>query len=466
MIVDNVKLYYELKDAQKPLRDALAKAQKGCVLLHRFFGKSFIIRDLAINDVIRFCNLNAQQRDVLIIAPTQKQAEDIFWQPLKDALRDFERKGIVTFKKQTLSIEFKINGVVGIIKIKGATNNKGQVSSLRGQHVGSAYVDEADDVAEEFLSSVLVPTVMRSASNNKISGANQGRIFYFGTPAYDKNTFLERKVLEFSNDGDPLTVAIKLNWEETGMIKDPDVIMLSKEMTEEAIQRELWLNPYVSKGHTFFKNEITLGTTRKPSIFSKTHYNRFHPIFLSFDLGVKDLCVCYVFQHYDGHIYGLDLVALQGGYLPVREELVKRGWHKFWVGKVFMPFDVNQRDKFDGTQLVRDRAEKDVMDYFKAEIHIVKRVKSWRVKVDAIRNRLMSCTLDEEKCYDLIRLLVTYGYDDTGNKAEHNDIIDAKAYACLAVANGDTSVSGLGRVNFNTNTPINDDNYGVFSADD
>lgn len=143
--------YWQEKVFVDPARFRVANCGRRC-------GKTI----LALNELIRAAK-SGYKKNVWYVAPTYKQAEDILWQFLKDAI---PQENIQSKNENKLSITLK--GYESTISLKGAEN----AENLRGAGLDFVVVDEIQDIDLQALDVVLAP-----AMSDKKADA-----LYIGTP--------------------------------------------------------------------------------------------------------------------------------------------------------------------------------------------------------------------------------------------------------------------------------------------
>jgi len=150
---------------EKQIVVARSKARFRVLASGRRFGKTY----LAIYELLR--SAATVDQNVWYVAPSYRQAKQIAWKMLKDAI--FTLKWSVKYNETDLSCFFKQSG--SKIALRGADN----YDSLRGVGINFLAIDEAADVKQEAWSEVLRPTLSDTGGEALFIGTPKGRNWFY-----------------------------------------------------------------------------------------------------------------------------------------------------------------------------------------------------------------------------------------------------------------------------------------------
>jgi hypothetical protein len=207
--VKEVAFKYEPREQFKPLHQR--KTRWACMVCHRRAGKTVS----SVNElVLRALLTTKKNARYAYIAPLYRQAKDVAWVYLKEAVKEFTSK----VRESGLRVELP-NGAW--ITLYGADNP----DALRGLYFDGVVLDEYGDTRPSLWGQVILPTL----------ADRKGWALFIGTPK-GKNHFYQIYKRSQEESG-WFTLTLKAS---TSGILDPDELLEMKaQMTPEEFEQEM-----------------------------------------------------------------------------------------------------------------------------------------------------------------------------------------------------------------------------------
>jgi len=150
----------------------------------RRFGKTF----LAVYELLRCAS--QINKTAWYVAPTYRQAKQIAWKMLKDAISFLQWR--VKFNESDLSCYFIKSG--STIALRGADN----YDSLRGVGIDMLIMDETPDIKQEAWTEVLRPTLSDTGGDALFLGTPKGRNWFYDLYMRGKEEMPDWKSWQFT----------------------------------------------------------------------------------------------------------------------------------------------------------------------------------------------------------------------------------------------------------------------------
>lgn len=147
------------KPTHNQLNVLLSEARRIISYCGRRGGKTHFLKYKALERAVNYPN-----SDILYVAPTYRQAKELFWYPFKNIV---PHEYISKKNESSLKIEF-ING--SIVRVYGGRN----YDSMRGLGLDLALVDETSDQSEELYREVLNPALADKKGSIVLAGTPKG----------------------------------------------------------------------------------------------------------------------------------------------------------------------------------------------------------------------------------------------------------------------------------------------------
>ena len=288
---------------------------------HRRAGKTVA----RINKLIRraaIATINAPRFGYL--APYYIQAKDIAWNYLKSYSRPILELG-GKVNESELSVVFPHNGAQ--IRLYGAEN----ADRLRGLYFDGMVADEAQDIAPQALTQVIMPAL----------ADRQGWLDLSGTPKGWGNLLGES--YKRAKD-DPAWFVQLLRASETGLIPADELARLRSMMPE---------NEYLQEFECSFDAAITgayyaaeLQRAQEDGRITRVPYDKALKVNTAWDLGVSDSTAIWFYQQVGREIRVIDFLEAAGHGLDYYAgQLDKRG---YLYGSHYAPHDIQVRELCTG----------------------------------------------------------------------------------------------------------------------
>ncbi len=308
------------------------------------------------------------------IAPLFKQAKDIAWQYLKDAVEPLREHG-ATINESELRVDLP-NG--GRVRLYGADN----YDSLRGIYLDGVVLDEFADMNPNMWSEVLLPAL----TDRKGWGA------FIGTPK-GRNTFYE--ICENAKD-DPDWFYAELKVSDTKLISDEELKILRKNMTTDQYQQEFECSFQAAVTGAYYGQLMSDAEKR----ITNVPYDPGAQVQTAWDLGIGDSTVIWFFQQVGQEIHCIDYYEASGEGL---EHYVKvlRSKPYLYTEEQILPHDCKAKELGTG------KSREEVLNELGVRCRILPAA---RVEdgINATRNLLPRVWFDKANCTRGIEALCQY----------------------------------------------------------
>ena len=349
------------------------------MLAHRRAGKSYAIAADMVNRALRTKKKNAQ---FAYCAPSLKQARQIIWKHLQTIIGD----GLLSqcrVSLDRLSIVFP-NG--SEIRVFGLNDP----DALRGFYLDGICIDEAQDISQELLSTVIMPAL----------ADRRGWMIVSGTPKGTGNSFyrLYRKAVGNTERWG----RVELKASDTKIIPEEELAIQREELSPEDYEQEYELSFVSGNYGSIHGKYMDLAETEGRIVdFDFVHSA---PVHLSFDLG-RDTTAIWFLQLVNGRVDIIDYLQSIGSELSddlatVREHAKNRGYK---IGTVFLPHDCYDRNYING---------KTMQEVFWKEGFETRPAPDVSVKtgINSARSLLKICRIHRTNCFQGMEALRAYRY--------------------------------------------------------
>jgi len=363
------------------------KQRYACIIAHRRFGKTYgLLNDMIVRALSNRTDGLRQQFAMML--PTQTQARKVAWQYLKDQTACFAGakgyKVLEQFLTVTLPDPTNTNRPGSTIMLLGAENAEG----LRGLFLDGIVIDEAADIPDFIISSIVRPALADRLGWMTISGTVKSIDDYL----WRTHLLAEKMPLMW------YSAVFKAS--ETGIIPPHELEDLRRTMTEEAYQVEFECN--VNAAVT---GKIFLPYMNHKQITLVPYDPAGSAPITGWDLGISDSMAVWVMQMVgrEPHIIGfhqqsgvaLDYFVEWLGKLPYARRL----------GAHLLPHDSKVRELGNGgktrVQALRDLGLRN--------LKVVPKLPKAQ-QIDAARMFLQKCWFDEVATEDGLKSLRNYKF--------------------------------------------------------
>ncbi|KAA6406256.1 hypothetical protein DPQ22_00515 [Candidatus Tokpelaia sp.] len=274
-----------------------------------------------------------------------------------------------------------INGV-----LKGTNANAEEIKGT--EDVKFALFDEAN-TATEFALGEIVPTFARVARNKRI---------YIFNPSIKSTPIAQRLIRDIGEENlykdckVGKVVARWVNWDTNDFLSQDGRDFIAKEKKD--ISRSLFDNRYggyfreVQEG-VYYTNE--LADMYAAGRYQKLIVDYQAPYYATFDLGLNDLCTCWIFQVERDRVNILRYFAWAGTkFSDVLDDIAVKGFAK---PVIVLPHDGDDQRGYSTLATPETDARRRGL-----QVIVVPRVKSKMHRIDAVRNVLPHCWFDNIYC--------------------------------------------------------------------
>jgi len=393
---------------RKQFVDFHMRTQRWSVIVaHRRAGKTVACINDLVDAAIRCDKPNPR---FVYLAPFFRQAKDVAWQILKDAVRPFGDK--VTVNESELRVDIGDRR----IRLYGADN----YDALRGIYVDGMVLDEYGDMDPRAW-----PEVLRACLADR-----NGWCCMIGTPKGENDFY--QKYAEGLDDDTWFTSILKAS--ETNIVPKDELVEMRKAMSAEQYNQEMECSFRSAIVGAYYGSYME--DADKDGRISSVPFESELDVHTAWDLGVNDATVIWAYQlvgkeihiinHYAGTGQGLGHYA---GVLKVwSDDLGYRyGTHNF-------PHDVAVRELGTG------KSREETLRELGIRVKIAPKL-SVEDGINAVRRILSRCWFDKEKTAPGMRALRQYRteYDDKRKTFRNNPLHDwtsdhADAFRYLAVS--------------------------------
>tara|TARA_R110000796_G_scaffold141253_1_gene257520 strand:+ start:260 stop:1525 length:1266 start_codon:yes stop_codon:yes gene_type:complete len=400
-----IQIEYE---ARKQFVDFHRRKERWAVIVaHRRAGKTVACIHELLKGMMKCQKKNAR---FVYLAPFFRQAKDVAWQILKDAVRPFGEHATINESELRVDIGDRR------IRLYGADN----FDALRGLHIDGIILDEYGDMDPRAW-----PEVIRACLADR-----KGWAVFIGTPK-GENDFHAKYI---DAVGDPDWYASILKASETGIVEKGELVEMRKAMSREQYNQELEcsfasavMGAYYGKYLEEADNEDRICSV---PLESELLVNT------AWDLGVNDSTVIWAYQivgkevhiinHYEASGEGLGHYA---GILNMWKDDYgyNFGTHNF-------PHDIAVRELGTG------RSREETLRELGITVKVAPKL-SIEDGINAVRRILSRCWFDKERCKEGLRALRLYRteFDAKRNTFRNTPLHDwtsdhADAFRYLAVS--------------------------------
>lgn len=385
------------------------------LVCHRRFGKT----TFAVNHVLRsLFGPGSKGRRYAIVLPLYRQAKQVAWDMVKDYSRVIPG---ATFNEAELRADY---GAVGRIQLFGGDNP----DTLRGQGFDGVVLDEVAQIDPRLWGEIIRPALVD----------RKGWAVFMGTPR-GRNTFYDLVTQAENDDSGDWMVSVR-KASETNIVPEEELRAAKRQLTREQYLQEFECSWTASIRGAYYAREMEdlteAGriTTLSPAGDALVH--------TSWDLGIGDATSIVMFQIVGREIWVVDYYENSGAGLAHYVEHLRSLSYRY--GDHWLPHDVQARELGTGVTrqetLARLGLNCEVLPQQKVDDGI-----------NAVRNLLPRCWINEAKCERLIEALRQYraGWDDkrqmyraVPERDWTTHPADATRYMAMAVAAAEVTVGG------------------------
>jgi phage terminase large subunit len=388
---------YLERDYQSALHDGFDSHRNAIVVAHRRAGKTVSVVAQLIRDVFA-CTLRNPQ--VAYIAPTYRMAKMIAWPYFKWMLRDLPG---VRFLDGDLVAE--LPGGRKVFLLGGEKADR-----LRGMYLDAACVDEAADMPEGLITTVLRPALADRAGKLYLIGTVKGRNYFW--------RLYERAL------GDAGWFTANLLPEQTNAIDPAELELLQREMSPEEYASEMRNDPSAAVRGAYYG--AAMRDAELEGRICSVPYDAGLGVTVAMDLGIADSTAVWIAQlHRGGEVRLLESVEYQNtAFTRILEELMQRPYRiTRWIG----PHDLRVREYSSG-QSRQDTARALGVDFEIApQLPVID-------GIEAVRRALKRCVFDKVLTQHGRDALSLYRseYDDKRRVLSRNPVHDWTSHAADA----------------------------------
>jgi phage terminase large subunit len=316
--VDEVKeivIPYKPRDAFLPYHES--DKRYSLTVAHRRAGKTVA----RINRLIRSAAICQKQAPRFgYLAPFYIQAKDIAWNYLKQYCAPILDVG-GKVNESELSVIFGHNGAQ--IRLYGAEN----AERLRGLYFDGLAADEAQDIAPQALTQVIMPALADRSGWLDLSGTPKGWGNLLG------ETFKKAK-------DDPAWFVQVLKASETGILDKDELARLRSMMPENEYLQEFECSFDAAITGAYYAKELAQAET--DGRIGRVPYDKALKVNTAWDLGISDSMAIWFYQQTAREIRVIDYLEAAGHGLDYyASELQKKG---YLYGEHFAPHDIAVRE--------------------------------------------------------------------------------------------------------------------------
>lgn len=247
---------------------------------HRRFGKTFLGLMVLFKQLLENPRVNPRYA---YVAPFYSQAKEIVWELLK------------TLTLQIPGGKVREQELVAILpgnrrlRLFGAD----KPDSLRGPYLDGVLLDEYAQMKPMAWSAVIRPMLADRG----------GTATFIGTPM-GENHFHDLYLRAQENPTDWSTALLRAS--ETGVLSPAEIASMTREMSEDDIQRELECSWVAAVPGSYFAREFK--SIDAEHRIRPVTYHPDYPVQTAWDLGREDLNAIWFFQEIDGWVHFIDYV--------------------------------------------------------------------------------------------------------------------------------------------------------------
>lgn len=401
MATPKVIFDYEPREQFKALHSR--SERWAAMVCHRRAGKTVA----AVNELIlRALYTRKKNARYAYIAPFYRQAKDVAWQYLKDAVRQFATR----VRESSLRVELP-NGAW--VTLYGADNP----DALRGLYLDGVVLDEYGDARPSLWGQVVLPTL----------ADRKGWAIFIGTPK-GKNHFYK---IHQRSLNEPGWYSLVLKASESQILDPEELRTMRAQMTEEEWQQEMECNFTAAVAGTYYA-ELIARMEMAGRIGSQCAlYDRSLPVKCAADLGRTDNTAFWFWQETPMGVNFIDYLENQGKHLDFYIKTLREKNYNY--EEVWLPHDAVAKT------LATKRSTIEQMIDAGFPCRKVPRL-AVQHGIDAVRKVLPHAHINLENCFSGIEALRAYRrkfneltnqFSDTPLHDWSSDGSDAMRYAAL-----------------------------------
>lgn len=432
-----------------------------CLIWHRRAGKTYML----LNDMIVRALTPAPdglRQQFAFMCPTQSQARAVAWQYLRDQTAPFAKfpgyKALEQHLSVTLPDPKNTNMPGSTIMLVGAEN----AERLRGLFLNGCVADEAADISDFVISSIIRPAL----------ADRQGWLTVSGT-VKSMDDYLWR-TYELSKKAPLLWFSSLLKASESGVLPEHELNDLQLSMSEEAYQVEMECNV-----HAATTGRILLPYHKQEQV-TRVPYDPagLAPI-TAWDLGVSDSTAIWVMQMCGREPHLLDYYQASGQGLDHYVQWLSKLTYANRLGAHLLPHDSKVRELGSGKSRIESLRNMGLRN-----LKVVPRLPKDQ-QIEAARQLLPKCWFNEDTTVEGRKALRNYSFsfDQKRNVFSQAPLHDQYSNGCLVAgtmiktARGDVPIeqvkvgdevvtpAGLGHVALAGPTKRADTVYQITTAD-
>ena len=398
-------LEYEPREQFVPFH---SRAQRfSSLVCHRRAGKTVA----CVNDLVaKALHTKKKNARYAYVAPFYRQAKDVAWTYLKEAVGELATK----VREADLRIELP-NGAW--VTLYGADNP----DALRGLYFDGVILDEFGDCRPALWAEVILPTLLD----------RKGWAVFIGTPK-GKNHFY---AMDTRAKKEPNWFQMTLKASESGLLDPEDLLEIKGQMTEDQYAQEMECSFDAAVQGTYYASMI--GQLEEKGHMGAFHWTPDQKVHVSADLGFTDSTAFWFWQLAPDGIKVIDYEEAAGQSLPYYFDLLTDKGYDY--DTIWLPHDAKAKSLQTGRSTIEQFVE-----FFRQQHEInVQIVPKLAVQhgIDAVRKVLPMCYFDAVACYDGIEALRAY-------RRSYNEVSKQYSKAPLHdwASNGADSFRGLALV--------------------
>lgn len=403
MTSDNIVIPYEPREKQAVIHRKLEQHRYALIVTHRRFGKTV----LAVNQLIKDAMISGDSETdrmprYAYIAPQLKQAKSVAWDYFKQYASPIPD---VSFNEAELRIDFP-NG--SRIQLLGADNP----DQLRGIGLDGVFFDEYADIRPSIWPEIIRPTLTDTG----------GYAVFMGTPK-GKNetdnglTFYE--AYEIAKDDDEWFLG-EYPVSKTDIISESEMDDLRKAVEEGRIEEAQFKQEYecsfvnAVRG-AYYKKQLK--HLREQDRITNVPYDASNPVYTAWDIGTGDHTAVLFVQTIDSNIHIID--SYEENDEGVQHYANYLNQKPYSYQQHLGPWDLNKREFGTGQSILQTAMNHGIT------FQVVPKM-SIEDGIQAVRNMLPRCKIDEDNCSDFIDAIGHYRkqYDDKRQVYKDNPLHD------------------------------------------
>lgn len=342
------------------------------------------------------------------ILPTYSQAKKVIWDSsTNDGFRilDYIPKETIESKNgHEMKIRFK-NG--SLYQLIGSDNIDSLVGSNPKIIIFSEYAIQSP-AAWDYLRPII--------------DVNRGYAIFISTPR-GKNHFHDLFLRAKSNP-DWFVEVLPVN--QTNVLTEEEIDKIRQEgVSEEHIQQEFYCSFNRGVEGSYYGRLIE--NAREENRICSISYETRSPVHTAWDIGFGDSTSITFWQEIGGELRIIDFYEAQGEGIAHYAKILQS--KPYVYGTHYLPHDAGSGSIQTGRTL------QDVAYEMGIKTTILEREKDIQIGIEAVRNMLSICFIDEKKCSHLIKCLENYHkkYNEKTNSYSQSPVHDEFSHACDSV---------------------------------